>query len=292
MFSFFFQALVLGVVAEHSLPLSMATVIMETARELAKDPKSLNHLHLDRTTSSYKMRFGLGKTFQDDTFNVIRNTPFSLNIDESTSNSNKRVLAILASYYSNQRKGVLVEHLASLEVIKVDSLSLFNELDSLFIKHSIPWTNLVSILMDSCNVMRGSKSGVETRIRSGKAPQLLDVDGDSCHHIHNACKQFCKPFDNWAEYLQSDIHNDVKWSPDLCQYLQSDIHNDVKWSPDLRQYLEEICSILGIKFTMPQRFLDHRWLSCYDECSSNIVMMDAFHIFYYSFLEPDDKALF
>ena len=252
----------------------MAPVIMDTARELAKDPKSLNHLKLDRTTSSYKMRFGLGKTFQDETLNAIRTTPFSLNIDESTSNSNKRVLAILASYYSHQRKGVLVEHLASLEVIKVDSQSLFDELDELFVKHNIPWTNLVSILMDSCNVMRGSKSGVETRIRSGKAPQLLDVDGDSCHHMHNACKQFCKPFDNWAEYLQSDIHNDVKWSPDL------------------RQYLEEICSILGIKFTMPQRFLNHRWLSCYDACSSNMAMMDAFHIFYYSFLEPDDKALF
>ena len=103
---------------------------------------------------------------------------------------NKRVLAILASYYSHKRKGFVVEHLASLEVIKVDSLSLFDELDALFMKHSIPRTNLVSILMDSCNVMRGRMSFVETRIRSGRAPQLLDVDGDTCHHMHNACKQF------------------------------------------------------------------------------------------------------
>ncbi|KAI0224220.1 hypothetical protein LSAT2_024763, partial [Lamellibrachia satsuma] len=128
--------------------------------------------------------------------------------------------------------------------------------------------------IDSCNVVRGSKSGVETSIRISKAPQLLDVDGDSCHHMHNACKQFCKPFENWTEHLQSDIHNDVKWSPHL------------------RQYLEEICSILGIKFTMPERFLNHRWLSCYDACSSNMAMMDAFHIFYYSFLELEDKIFF
>ncbi|KAI0207299.1 hypothetical protein LSAT2_008052, partial [Lamellibrachia satsuma] len=130
----------------------MASVIVDTARELAKDPKSLNHLNLDRTTSSYKMRFGFGKTFQDEILNALRTTPFSLNIDESTSHSNKWVLAILASYYSHQRKGVVVDHLASLEVIKVDSLSLFEELDTLFVKHGIPWTNLVSILMDSCNV--------------------------------------------------------------------------------------------------------------------------------------------
>ena len=92
--------------------------------------------------------------------------------------------------------------------------------------------------------------------------------------MHNACKQFCKPFHNLAEYLESDIHNDVAWSPDL------------------RQYLEEICSIPDVKFTIPQHFVNHRWLSCYDACSSNIAMMDAFHIFYHSFLEPDDKALF
>lgn len=32
--------------------------------------------------------------------------------------------------------------------------------------------------MDSCNVMRGSKTGLETRIRREKAPHLLDIDGD------------------------------------------------------------------------------------------------------------------
>ncbi|CAC5411690.1 unnamed protein product [Mytilus coruscus] len=40
----------------------------------------------------------------------------------------------------------------------------------------IPWTNLMSVLVDSCNVMRGSKSGHETRIRTVKALHLLDVD--------------------------------------------------------------------------------------------------------------------
>ncbi|CAC5365255.1 unnamed protein product [Mytilus coruscus] len=40
----------------------------------------------------------------------------------------------------------------------------------------IPWTNLMSVLVDSCNVMRGSKSGHETRIRTVKALHLLDDD--------------------------------------------------------------------------------------------------------------------
>ena len=70
-------------------------------------------------------------------------------------------------------------------VIRVDSVSLVSALVQLIEKHKLPWNNLMSILMDSCNVMRGSKCGVEKRIRDGGAPHLLDIDGDSCHPAHN-----------------------------------------------------------------------------------------------------------
>lgn len=264
----------MGVVAEHSLPLAMASVIVDTAKELAKDPKALNHLQLERTTTSYKMRFGLAKTCLDSTVKAMRNTPFSLNMDESTSHSDKRVLAILTSYYCREREMVVVEHLASLEVIRVDANSLFQELDGFFKTHSIPWPNCVSVLLDSCNVMRGSKNGLETKIRTQRANQLLDIDGDSCHHVHNACKKFCGPFDHWVEYLSSDIHNDMKWSPDLKEYFQ------------------ELCMLLGVKFTMPERFLNHRWLSCLDVCTNNVAMIDPLRTFYFPFLSKEDQELY
>ena len=34
--------------------------------------------------------------------------------------------------------------------------------------------------MDSCGVMRGVKNGFETKLRDQVAPNLLDVDGDTC----------------------------------------------------------------------------------------------------------------
>lgn len=39
--------------------------------------------------------------------------------------------------------------------------------------------------MESCNMMCESKNGLKTRIRQNLAPHLLDIDGDSCRHIHN-----------------------------------------------------------------------------------------------------------
>ncbi|XP_041361320.1 uncharacterized protein LOC121377407 [Gigantopelta aegis] len=220
------------------------------------------------------MTYGIGNTFTQKTVDALQISPFSLNIDESTSNNNKRILAILASYFCTKQKRVLVEHLKSVELIKVDTKSVLHAIDAVFSELSIPWNNLVSILMDSCAVMRGSKNGLEVKIRQGKAPQLLDIDGDSCHHIHNACKKFCGPFEGYVEGLATDLHNDLKWSADL------------------KQMLVEVCEMLDIPFTTPQRFLAHRWLSCYDITAANNIMMDAFRVFYYGFLTTEDKKLY
>ena len=120
--------------------------------------------------------------------------------------------------------------------------------------------------MDSCSVMRGAKSGVETRIRSEKAPHLLDIDGDSCHHIHSASKKFCLPFDNWLEKLIKDIFNDLKMSVDI------------------KEFLSELCSILNSKYVSFVDMVSYRWLSCYDAALNTLHLLDALTILYYAFL--------
>ncbi len=149
----------LGTVAQKSLPFTMAPIIINTAKELAKDKQALQQLSMDRTSASYKMQYGLKKTLMDKTLLNIRNTSFSLNIDEATSENNKKILAILVSYYCEDDERFVVEHLQSVELTVVNSESLYNVLVKLFEEHQIPWDNLVSILMDSCAVMRGSKTG-------------------------------------------------------------------------------------------------------------------------------------
>ena len=80
--------------------------------------------------------------------------------------------------------------------------------------------NLMAVLMDSCTVMRGSKNGFEIKFSEGAAPALINMDGDSCHHIHNACKKFTKIFDKYLEQLYQDIYNDFKWSEDIQVILE------------------------------------------------------------------------
>ena len=54
-------------------------------------------------------------------------------------------------------------------------------------------------LMESCSVMRGSKNGFEIKLHENVAPALIDMNGYSCYHIHNACKKFTKIFDMYLE---------------------------------------------------------------------------------------------
>ena len=58
--------------------------------------------------------------------------------------------------------------------------------------------------MDSCSVMRVEKSRLETRVRE-VAPHLIDIDGDSCHHIHNFVKKMTSHFGYYLEGLFCDI---------------------------------------------------------------------------------------
>lgn len=184
--------------------------MVKLAQTLAADKVALSGLRLSRTSAAYKMVHGLGYTFSEKIFNNSQKYPFSIYLDESTTNGDKRVLSIPISYFNPDQKTVDVEHLRSFEILKVSALKLEKLLAKFFKDKNSPWSNLVSMLMDSCDVMRGSKMGLETKVRQNHCPALLDVDGDSCHHIHNAAA----PFSNHLEKLFRDLHSDHQWASD------------------------------------------------------------------------------
>ena len=143
----------------------------------------------------------------------------------------------------------------------------------MFCELSIPWENLISIMMDSYRVMRGEKAGLETHVRSRKAPHMLDVDGDTCHHTHNAAKSFTAPFNRHVERLVSDLNTDFKWSP---------------YS---RKLLEDMCLALSVTYSAPQTYVPHRWLSLLGVCIELQRMWNVITLYYFSFLKQSEKEL-
>lgn len=265
------EAMLLSFLAEKSLPFTLAPDLLNLVKELSKDKKATNSMTMYRTTAAYKLRFGVAKTFQENLIEDLKREKFSLNLDESTSANNEKIVTVLVNYCKNNK--FVTEHLKSFSVNTVNSDSIFNGIVKIFEENNLPWDNLMSLLLDSCNVMRGKKAGVEAKLKE-KCSHLLDIDGDSCHHAHNAAKQFCKPFNGYLESLFQDIFNDFKWSPDL------------------RAALKEICEILNVSFTVPQNYIAFRWLSVYDVSQDFSRMFHALLIFYFSFLKRQDKLDF
>ena len=244
--------------------------LLALCKEVSTDKRALDSLQLARRGSAtYKLVRGLGKTLKETTLEILR-----LNIDESTSNADNRVLAVMVNYFNPVLNKMVAEHLAALELVKVNTASIFAALVDLFNTYNLSWNLVISMLMDSCAVMRGSKQGLATRIRRELEPHLLDVDGDVCHHANNASKRLCAPFEQCSEKLANDLHTDNKWSVDL------------------REWLADVCSVIGIKFTMPERHISHRWLSAYYRSLDILRLWDGYKLFYYGFLTPSDRATY
>ena len=168
----------------------------------------------------------------------------------------------------------MLHHLGSLALVKVSAESIFGELSKLFTSLELPWKNVLSIMMDSCAVMRGPRAGLEKLIRDRLAPQLLDVDGDSCHYAHNAAKKFCSAFNGEVEKLLTDLHTDFKWCTEY------------------KDLLADICLVLGTTRAIPKRYVPHRWLSVLDVTNGAVKLLKALTLFYFSFLEKDEKTIY
>ena len=203
-------------------------------------PKAANKLQVARQTASYKMRHGLAKGLEKQLIDKLREGFFSFNIDEATSSNLHKVLTLLVSYFCTTKNELVVEHLGSLSFPTVKSETVFKAVVDLINEKELPWCNLMAVLMDTCSVMRGSKNGFEIKLRESVAPALIDMDGDSCHHIHNACKKFTKIFDKYLEQLYQDIYNDFKWSEDI------------------RVILEDICGCLSVTYRRTEMFVATR----------------------------------
>ena len=61
------SAMLISFVAEHSLDLGMPSQILSLTKSLSRDSKALENLEIERTSATYKLTFGVGKTFNDRT---------------------------------------------------------------------------------------------------------------------------------------------------------------------------------------------------------------------------------
>ena len=114
----------LGTAVEKSLPLSMPSTFIDVSNMLMSYPETLPHLNVHRTTSSYKIVEGLGRTYKERIIMMCKKRPFSLQADESVSKAHEKVFTILVSFVDEETKQCVIHHFASLEVSFTDNIAI------------------------------------------------------------------------------------------------------------------------------------------------------------------------
>ena len=107
------EAFILSFAAENSLPLSTIPKLIEFSQFLARDPKALSQLHMNRTAATYKLKHGLSVYIRKNVVDCMKKYPFSINIDECTSNKSRKVYSILVSYFDTEIGVSVVHHYTS-----------------------------------------------------------------------------------------------------------------------------------------------------------------------------------
>ncbi|GBM17749.1 hypothetical protein AVEN_67041-1 [Araneus ventricosus] len=104
------EAMLLSFLAEKSLSFSLAPDL-QLIKGMSHDKKALNLITIHRTSASYKSRFGVSKTIKKNVVEYLKEGKFSLNIAESTSSSNEKVVTVLVNYFKNEK--IVTESLQS-----------------------------------------------------------------------------------------------------------------------------------------------------------------------------------
>ena len=288
------KAITAGFISENCLPFSMGPIVIEFAQRLAKDKGALDKLSMSRTALTYTNTHGLAKAFRDDLSNDLAGNYFSINVDEATNNAMDKLINVIVQYYDNKQGKVVIDHLGTRKENIATSENITLALDHLGTRKEniatsenitlaldqilgdLSWNQVITCLMDNyCSVMRGVKSGVETRIRNDRNSHLLDISGDSVHTVNNAAKSL---FNSFGQYVEN-----------VC----SDIFYDIEKSPKQKELLAEMQNLMNLpKVKSLVRPISSRFLQMLEVTSRIWELMDCLRVYYYSFLKIPDKVAY
>ena len=127
---------------ENSLALLSVPKFIEFAKNLARDHKALSELKMNRTAASYKLVDGLNIYERKKFVDAMKLYPFSINIDECSSNNHHKFFSILVGYFDEIFGLSILQHYKSVSMIEVNALTLFRTICKLFQDDQIPLKTL------------------------------------------------------------------------------------------------------------------------------------------------------
>ncbi|KAH3887317.1 hypothetical protein DPMN_011332 [Dreissena polymorpha] len=97
---------------------------------------------------------------------------------------------------------------------------------------------------------------------------------DEFENVSGWLKNPCEPFTRYLESLFNVVHADFQYCSEYAEMLA------------------QICAVIGVTYCKPARFIPQRWLSAYDLSVQTTMLLDAYVLFYYSFMKNEDRQTY
>jgi hypothetical protein len=177
------EVLFANFLTEHNLSFMTADHFTRLTSVMFPDSKIAQEFRCARTKATCIVKGALYPHLSKPVVTLCQTGPFSILCDESNKGDDKS-LAILVRMWDNcQRKPVT--RFLDMPVCNIATAEkLFECIDTVLVSSGIPWSNVVGLESDTCNVMMGRHNSVLSRVKE-KQPLIFSI-GCVCHLVDPA----------------------------------------------------------------------------------------------------------
>ena len=194
-----------GFIAEHNLSFSVMDHLSDVLTSICPDSQVAAGIKCKRTKTTGIVRNILGPQFHDMIVCSLKQTKFSLLIDESTDIAAAKQLWMVVRYYDDASSKVVSNHYALIDVPRADAATLFDSIKTQFETDQIPLSNLIGFASDAANVMVGMHNSVQSRLLAIN-PHLF-VMTCICHSAHLVASYACATLPRQTEDFVRDVYS-------------------------------------------------------------------------------------
>ena len=194
--------------SNHKISNSFLDCLQDMLKKHCSDSSVVQRMRLGRSKGNYYAAHGIGKTYQEETINLLRECDsFCAGFDETEINKTSEMEILVK--LSHPVSGIELRHYRTLDLYAGTAENIVNALLGTFDDDGIDYKNkLIAPMTDGCNTMQGKLSGVKKRLGE-KIPQMKDLGSCGAHHISNAIQHATETFDKDMKQAMINIFYDL-----------------------------------------------------------------------------------
>lgn len=227
--------------AEHNVGTHIIDHLTPLLKDIFPDSKVCQDIQLGRTKCTEMIKNVVGKYETNLLVKDLRDTSFSVLVDETTDISSKKSMCVLVRYVKQSKVVTQLLELVQLNAADCSAVELFNYFKNCFTKYEIPITNIVGVASDGANVMVGKNNSFFSHLKT-EVPDVI-LMRCICHSAALVASAGCAELPSSVENLIRSISTYISGSAKRCAILQ-----------EIQEFMQlESTKILSLSTT--------RWLS-------------------------------